>query len=239
MLLVPRLIRQVVRMGSHETTVVTSVGICFACALLARQFGYSVALGAFLGGALVAESGQAKAIEHALESVRDMFAAIFFVSVGMLIDPGLVARNWAAVLVLTVVVVVGKVFGVTLGSLLAGRSMRTSVQAGMSLAQIGEFSFIIAGVGLSLGAVGTFLYPVAVAVSALTTLITPWLIRASGPAASFVDGRLAPAAADLRQPVRLLAGSSCGRRPSTDRPGPASGSWRACCWSICWPSPPS
>jgi CPA2 family monovalent cation:H+ antiporter-2 len=190
MLLVPRLIRHVVRLGSHETTVVTSVGICFACALVARQFGYSVALGAFLGGALVAESGQGKAIEHALESVRDMFAAIFFVSVGMLIDPGLVARNWAAVLVLTVVVVVGKIFGVTVGSLLAGRSMRTSVQSGMSLAQIGEFSFIIAGVGLALGAVGDFLYPVAVAVSAVTTLVTPWLIRASASAATFVDDRL-------------------------------------------------
>jgi CPA2 family monovalent cation:H+ antiporter-2 len=190
MFLVPRLIRQVVRIGSHETTVVTAIGVCFAAALLARYFGYSVALGAFLGGALVAESGHAKAIEHALESVRDMFAAIFFVSVGMLIDPGLIVRNWAAVLVLTVVVVVGKIFGVTLGSLLAGRSMRTSVQSGMSLAQIGEFSFIIAGVGLSLGAVGTFLYPVAVAVSALTTLITPWLIRLSGPAATYVDGRL-------------------------------------------------
>jgi monovalent cation:H+ antiporter-2, CPA2 family len=190
MMLVPRLIRYVTRLGSHETTVITSVGICFGCALLARQFGYSVALGAFLGGALVAESGQAKVIENALESVRDMFAAIFFVSVGMLIDPGLVARHWVAVLVLTVVVVVGKIFGVTLGSLLAGRSMRTSVQSGMSLAQIGEFSFIIAGVGLSLGAVGSFLYPVAVAVSALTTLVTPWLIRASGPAASFVDSRL-------------------------------------------------
>jgi monovalent cation:H+ antiporter-2, CPA2 family len=190
MFLVPRLVRYVVRLGSHETTVVTSVGICFGCALVARQFGYSVALGAFLAGGLVAESGQGRAIEHALESVRDMFAAIFFVSVGMLIDPGLVARHWIAVLVLTLVVVVGKVFGVTLGSLLAGRSMRTSVQSGMSLAQIGEFSFIIAGVGLSLGAVGDFLYPVAVAVSALTTLVTPWLIRAASPVASFVDGRL-------------------------------------------------
>ena len=190
MFLVPRLIRQVVKIGSHETTVVTAIGVCFASALLARYFGYSVALGAFLGGALVAESGHAKAIEHALESVRDMFAAIFFVSVGMLIDPALIARNWPAVLVLTVVVVVGKIFGVTLGALLAGRSMRTSVQSGMSLAQIGEFSFIIAGVGLSLGAVGTFLYPVAVAVSALTTLITPWLIRLSGRAATYVDSGL-------------------------------------------------
>jgi CPA2 family monovalent cation:H+ antiporter-2 len=191
-LIVPRLVRFIMSIGRMETTVVASVGICFGCALLAQRFGYSVALGAFMGGALVAESGHGKALEHAIEPVRDLFAAIFFVSVGMLIDPKLVMQNWPAVLLLTLVVVAGKVFGVALGAFLAGRSVRTSVQAGMSLAQIGEFSFIIAGVGLSLGAVGHFLYPVAVAVSAITTLITPWLIRAAGPVASFVDRHLPP-----------------------------------------------
>jgi monovalent cation:H+ antiporter-2, CPA2 family len=192
MLVIPRAVRLVVRIGRTETTLVGAVGICLAFALLARGFGYSVALGAFLGGALVAESGHGKTVEHAMEGVRDLFAAVFFVSVGMLIDPKLVLANWPAVVVLTLVVIVGKVFGVTLGAFLAGRSVRTSVQAGMSLAQIGEFSFIIAGVGLSLGAVGDFLYPVAVAVSALTTLVTPWLIRISGGVASFVDARLPP-----------------------------------------------
>jgi CPA2 family monovalent cation:H+ antiporter-2 len=119
-----------------------------------------------------------------------MFAAIFFVSVGMLLDPAIVARHWAAVTVLTVVVIVGKVFGVSLGAFLTGLGIRTSVQAGMSLAQIGEFSFIIAGLGLALGATGDFLYPVAVAVSAITTLLTPWSIRASGPVAAWVDRTL-------------------------------------------------
>jgi len=108
----------------------------------------------------------------------------------MLIDPALVVRYWPAVAVLTAVVVLGKVFGVSLGAFLSGIGLRTSVQAGMSLAQIGEFSFIIAGLGLSLKATGEFLYPVAVAVSALTTLFTPWLIRASGPAATWVDRKL-------------------------------------------------
>jgi CPA2 family monovalent cation:H+ antiporter-2 len=188
--LVPRLLRAVVRTGSTETIVVTSVGLSFAFALLARKLGYSVALGAFLGGAIAAESGVADKIARAIEPVRDVFAAVFFVSVGMLIDPALVARHWVAVLVLTGVVVVGKVVGVGIGAFLAGHPVRTSMQAGMSLAQIGEFSFIIAGVGLSLGAVGDFLYPVAVAVSALTTLITPFLIKYSGPLASFLDRRL-------------------------------------------------
>jgi CPA2 family monovalent cation:H+ antiporter-2 len=190
LLTVPRLIRYTLRLGSDETTLVTCVGICFAAALLALSFGYSVALGAFIGGALVAESGQARRIEHLVVPVRDVFAAIFFVAVGMMIDPGLVAEHWVAVLVVTAVVVAGKVVSVSFGAFLVGYGTRTSVQAGMSLAQIGEFSFIIAGVGLAAGATRPFLYPVAIAVSAITTLSTPWLIRAAAPAASWVDRKL-------------------------------------------------
>src|SRR4051794_19035387 len=190
MLVVPRLVRVLVKLGRNETLVVACVGICFGFALVARYYGYSVALGAFLGGALVSESGEAKKVEHLIEPVRDVFAAVFFVSVGMLIDPHLIAQHWLAVLVLTAGVIAGKVTGVAFGSFIAGNGVRTSVQAGMSLAQIGEFSFIIAGLGLSLRATGTFLYPVAVAVSAVTTLLTPWLLRASTPAAAWVDRRL-------------------------------------------------
>ena len=187
MLIVPRLVRFIVKLGRPETTVVASIGICFASALLARTFGFSVALGAFLGGALVAESGVTKTVEHLVEPVRDVFAAVFFVSVGMLIDPVLVAEHWVAVVVLTLVVVGGKLIGVSVGAFIAGNGVRSSVQAGLSLAQIGEFSFIIAGVGLQLGVTRHFLYPVAVAVSALTTLTTPWLIRASDSVASRID----------------------------------------------------
>ena len=190
LLVVPRLVRVVVRLERSETTLVTCVGICFACALLANRFGYSVALGAFVAGALVAESGEARRIEHLIEPVRDMFAAIFFVSVGMIIQPGLLAKHWPAMVVLTVVIVTGKIVAVSLASVLAGNGVRLSVQAGMSLAQIGEFSFIIAGVGRTLGVVGDFLYPLAVGVSAITTLLTPWLIGASGKAADFVDAHL-------------------------------------------------
>ena len=190
MLIVPRLMRAVVRLHSNETTVVAAVGLSFAFALLARWMGYSVALGAFLAGALVAESGAAKMIEHRIEPVRDVFAAVFFVSVGMLIDPLLVWQNLPAVLVLTAVVILGNLVGVSVGTFIAGFGVRTSVQAGLSLGQIGEFSFIIAGVGVSLGAVRPFLYPIAVAVSVLTALTTPWLIRGSGRFAAFVDRRL-------------------------------------------------
>jgi len=190
LLTIPRAVRYVVRMDRPETTLVASIGICFAAALLALAFGYSVALGAFIAGSLVAESGHEKTVETLVQPVRDIFAAIFFVSVGMLIDPALVMEHWLAVVVFTLAVIVGKVVAVTIGAFGIGYSTRTSVQAGMSLAQIGEFSFIIAGVGLSSGATRNFLYPIAVAVSAITTLTTPWLIRAAGPVASYVDRSL-------------------------------------------------
>ncbi|MFE8595682.1 cation:proton antiporter domain-containing protein [Archangium violaceum] len=190
LLVIPRVVRAVHKLNRPETLLVTSVGICFAIALLAQEFGYSVALGAFLAGSLVAESGKEKDVEHLVQPVRDVFAAIFFVSVGMLIDPALVAKHWVAVVVLTVVVILGKLVGVALGVFLTGNGTRTAVQSGLSLAQIGEFSFIIAGLGLSLNATGQFLYPVAVAVSAITTLTTPFLIQASGPVANFVDRKL-------------------------------------------------
>ncbi|MFN9202380.1 MAG: cation:proton antiporter [Gemmatimonas sp.] len=187
LLFVPRLVRAVVRLDRPETTLVVSLGLCFAAAWLAVSFGYSVALGAFIAGSLVAESGEAKVVEHAVAGVRDMFGAIFFVSVGMMIDPRLIAEHWVAVTAFTLVVMAGKLLAVSMGAFVTGYDVRTSVQAGMSLTQIGEFAFIIAAVGLATGATRDFLYPVAVAVSAITTLTTPLFIRASDRVAAFVD----------------------------------------------------
>jgi len=190
MLIVPRLMRWVVGLGRGETTLVASIGICFGLATACAAFHYSVALGAFVAGVLISESGKGHDVEHLLMPVRDMFAAIFFVSVGMLIDPKLVMENWLAVVVLSVVVIVGKVVSVSFGSVVTGGTLRTSLQSGMSLAQIGEFSFIIAGLGLSLKASRPFLFPVAVAVSAITTLTTPTLIRRSEGLAIAIEGML-------------------------------------------------
>jgi len=184
---VPRLIRAVVRLDRAETTVVASVGIAFGFALLASAFGYSVALGAFLAGALVAESGVERTVEHLVQPVRDIFAAIFFVSVGMLIEPGQIATNWFVVLAFLLAVIMGKVLSVSVATFFTGQGVQNSIKCGMSLAQIGEFSFIIAGVGLATGATDRLLYSMAVAVSAITTLITPWLIRLSPAVASWVD----------------------------------------------------
>jgi monovalent cation:H+ antiporter-2, CPA2 family len=186
-LTVPRAIRAVQKLEQPETTLVASIGICFAAALLALSFGYSVALGAFIAGSLVAESGQQVEIEQLVRPVRDMFAAIFFVSVGMMIDPTALTQHWAAVVWLTLAVIFGKVFAVTIGAFLAGHGRRAAMKAGMSLAQIGEFSFIIAGVGVASRAIGGWMYPVAIAVSAITTLTTPLLIRLSNKAAASID----------------------------------------------------
>ncbi|NVB82135.1 MAG: potassium transporter [Kofleriaceae bacterium] len=190
LLVVPRLMRAIVALGRPETIVVTAVGVCFGITLLVQAFGYSVALGAFVAGVLVAESGKAHQIEQLVQPVRDIFAAVFFVAVGMLIDPTVVLAHWGAIVLFTLVVVVGKVASVSFGAFMTGKGTKTSIAAGMSLAQIGEFSFIIAGLGVSLGAVGNQIYPVAVSVSALTTLLTPALIRRSQSFASFIDDRL-------------------------------------------------
>jgi CPA2 family monovalent cation:H+ antiporter-2 len=190
LLIVPRLMRLVVSLDRPETSLVASIGICFTAALIARTFGYSVALGAFVAGSLIAESGVASKVEHLVHPVRDMFGAVFFVSVGMMIDPGAVANNWLAVLVLTVAVIVGNLLIVSVSAFLIGVDTRTAIKAGMSLGQIGEFSFIIAGLGLAAGATRSFLYPVAIAVSAITTLTTPLMIRSAERVASFLDAKL-------------------------------------------------
>lgn len=223
---IPPFIRAVHRLGSPETTVVVSIGISFGAALLALGFGYSVALGAFIAGSLVAESGLGEEIAHLIIPVRDLFVAIFFVAVGMAIDPVVVRDMWLPILAFSILVVVGKVFGVSIGAFLTGHSLRNAVQSGMSLAQIGEFSFIIAGVGAANAATRPFLYPVAVTVSALTTLATPWLVRASGPVAGRVDRGLPPA---LQTFVALygswFAGLSTGGRSD-------DGSIRRAIWLI-------
>ncbi len=190
LLVVPRFIRGVVRQNRGETTLVAGIAVCFAMAALAEMAGYSVALGAFMAGMLVSESGEGARVEHLVKPLRDLFAAIFFIAVGLTIDPRLVIVHWLPVLVLTALVIVGKVLGVTLGAFLSGNGLRHSVRAGMSLAQIGEFSFIIAALGVSTGATGEFLPPIAVAVSLLTALTTPIFVRHSAAVAEAVDRRL-------------------------------------------------
>ncbi len=190
MLIVPRTIRLVARFEREETLVVASIGICFAVAMIAEMAGYSVALGAFLAGVLVAESGHGPRIEHLVAPLRDIFGAIFFVSVGMMLDPRVLVAHWPELLGLVAVVLVGKIAGVSIGAILSGSSTRTAVQASMSMAQIGEFSFIIVSTGLDHGATREFLYVLTIAVSVVTTFMTPFMIRGSDRASRFIDAHV-------------------------------------------------
>ena len=188
LVMVPRLIESVSRFHVEEVLVITVVGLAFAAALLAEKVGFSVALGAFLMGAIIAESKAVKRVEHKIVPIRDLFTAMFFVAVGMLINPADLVTYWWPILLITLVTIVGKIIGVTLGAFLAGFDGRTSIKTASAMAQIGEFSFIIAGLGLSLGVIRPELHPIAVAVCAVTSLTTPLFMRV-GPA---LADRLAP-----------------------------------------------
>ena len=192
-LAVPRLIGYVSRFKSNEMLLITVLALCFGFSLLAAKLGYSVALGAFLIGAVIAESREIHRIEVLIEPVRDMFSAIFFVAIGLLIEPKMLAAYWLPILVITAAVVVGKIVTCSFGAFVGGNDSRTSLRVGMGLAQIGEFSFIIASLGLTLNVTSNFLYPIAVAVSVITTLFTPYLIKSADGVVNRFD-RVAPPA---------------------------------------------
>ena len=187
LLAVPRFLNYVAKFKSNEMLLVSVLGLCFGVSLLAARLGYSVALGAFLIGAIIAEARQIGRIEALMEPVRDMFSAVFFVSIGLLIDPSLLAKYWVPTLVITVVIVFGKVIACAFGAFVAGNDRQSAVRIGMGLVPIGEFSFIIAALGTSLKVTSDFQYPIAVSVSAITTLLTPFLIRRSDALVEWAD----------------------------------------------------
>lgn len=193
---------------TQETLLITSLSLCFLMVILATKAGFSPALGAFIMGSLLAETADGKRIEHLVTSVKDLFAAIFFISVGMLIDPKILVEFAIPIVVITLITIFGKAFSTGLGVLLSGRSLRHAVQSGLSLAQIGEFSFIIAVLGVNLKVTSDFLYPVAVGVSAVTTFTTPYLIRYADPIFHFIESKLPP------QWKQLLSGQSAAQRHS-------------------------
>lgn len=180
-LLVPRLLAYVATFDSNEMLLVTVLGLCFGFCLLVVKLEYSMVLGAFLIGAIMAESRQLLKIERLIEPIRDMFSAIFFVAIGLMLDPAILLAYAWPIAVITVAVVLGKIVSCGMGAFIAGNDGKTSLRVGMGLSQIGEFSFIIAALGMTLQVTSDFLYPVAVAVSVLTTLSTPYLIRAADP----------------------------------------------------------
>ena len=177
--LIPTLLKKIKPLLDDEAYLLLSIGLCLGMVLIAVQVGFSAELGAFIMGSIFAETTSAEKIEHTFKSVKDLFAAVFFVSVGMMINPTIIMEYGWVVLAVTMLTIFGKLFSTTIGAVLSGQSLKQSVQVGMSMAQIGEFAFIVATLGMSLGVISDFLFPVAVGASAITTFTTPYMIKYS------------------------------------------------------------
>lgn len=188
--LLPTLLKKVKPLLDSETLLILSLGLCLGMVVLATQAGFSAELGAFIMGSIIAETTSAEKVEHLIKPVKDLFGAVFFVSVGMMIDPEAIIEYGLPVVSVTLLTLFGKLFSTTAGAVLSGQPLKQSVQVGMSMAQIGEFAFIVATLGLSLGVTSNFLFPVAVGASAITTFTTPYLIRFSEPLYQFIERRL-------------------------------------------------
>lgn len=187
---VPQILRKVRSIVNAEVLLIVSLGLCCAMAVFSSKVGFSSAFGAFIMGSILAETIEAERIEKLVEPVKNLFGAIFFVSVGMLVDPLILVEYAIPILTLVLAILIGQsVFG-SLSFMLGGESLRSAMRCGFSMAQIGEFSFIIASLGLSLGVISNFLYPVVVAVSVITTFLTPYMIRLAIPAYNSLERRL-------------------------------------------------
>lgn len=188
--LIPSILRRAKRFLSGETLLIVSLGLCLGMVVFASSVGFSSALGAFVMGSILAETVEAKDITRITAPIRDLFGAVFFISVGILVDPGVVMEYWMPILIITLIVIVGQITFASLGVLLSGQGLRTAIESGFSLAQIGEFAFIIATLGLTLGVTSSFLYPVAVAVAVITTFTTPFIMKLAPKAFTVIDRKL-------------------------------------------------
>ena len=189
---IPILLRSVRRLINSEVLLIVSLGLCCAMAVFSTKVGFSSAFGAFIMGSILAETIEAEKIEQLVEPVKNLFGAIFFVSVGMLVDPQILVSYAWPILALVVTILIGQALFGSFSFMLGGESLKSAMRCGFSMAQIGEFSFIIASLGLSLGVISDFLYPVVVAVSVITTFLTPYMIRLATPAYAALEHRLPP-----------------------------------------------
>lgn len=187
---IPTLLKKAKHLLTDEMLLIVSLALCLLMVLFAANVGFSPALGAFIMGSIIAETTQAEHIEHLVKPVKDLFGAVFFVSVGMLINPEMLVKYAVPVGILTFSVILGQSFLSTIGALFSGQPLKQSIQTGMSLSQIGEFSFIIATLGMTLNVTSDFLYPIIVAVSAITTFTTPFMVKFSTPFSIYLEKKL-------------------------------------------------
>lgn len=185
-LIIPTLLRKVKKYLNDETLIILSLGLCLGMVLTAEEAGFSSALGAFVMGTILAETVESHRIEHLMTPLKNVFAAIFFVSVGMMINPGNLVEYWPSILLICAVIIIGMILFGTLGCWWGGETMRDAMQTGFSFVQIGEFSFIIAGLGGTLGVLHPAIYPIIVAASVVTTFLTPYIMKASVPCYNFL-----------------------------------------------------
>lgn len=188
--LIPTFLKRFKQHLNNETLTIFSTGLCLGMVLLAVQAGFSSALGAFVMGSVLAETIEAERIEYLVQPIKNIFGAIFFVSVGMMINPSLLLQHWLPITIITLVVIVGQILFGSFGTLLSGQPLRVALQTGFSLVQIGEFAFIIANLGQTLKVTDSSLYPIVVAVSVITTFLTPYIMRLAYPTLSFLENHM-------------------------------------------------
>ncbi len=210
--LIPTLLKKARKYLNDEILLLVSIGLCFAMVSIASAAGFSSALGAFVMGSILAETMESEHIEHLVSPIKDLFGAIFFVSVGMMIAPEVILRNWFIILLIAVLVILTHIVFSAIGILLTGNGLENSVHTGFSLAQLGEFGFIIASVGVSLGVMRDFIYPVIVAVSVITTFTTPYMIRLAGPAYSFLLKKMPDGMLNRLNQMERTSNSSAAER---------------------------
>ena len=200
---IPLFLRHIRKLMSNETLLIVSLGLCCLMAVISAKAGFSSAFGAFVMGSILAETVEADKIGRIVEPVKNLFGAIFFVSVGMLVDPSILISYYIPILSIVLTIIIGQsVFG-SFSFLLGGESLRNAIRCGFSMAQIGEFAFIIASLGLSLGVISDFLYPVVVAVSVITTFLTPYMMKASVPCYGYLERHLPKR---LQRSITLMSG---------------------------------
>ena len=208
---IPLFLRSVRKLVNAEVLLIVSLGLCCAMAVFSTKVGFSSAFGAFIMGSILAETVEAERIEKLVDPVKNLFGAVFFVSVGMLVDPQILKDYALPIFLLVMTIIVGQAIFGSMSFLLGGESLKSAIRCGFSMAQIGEFSFIIASLGLSLGVIGDFLYPVVVAVSVITTFLTPYMIRLATPASNMLERHLP------KQVIMMLNHLSVSRPNSTEK----------------------
>ena len=210
--LIPTLLRKFKKYINNENLLIISIGLCFAMVIIANKVGFSSALGAFVIGSILAETAESQRIEHLTESIKNLFSAVFFVSVGMMIDPQILLEYWKLILTLVLITLIVKAFICSASAVVAGANLEDSIKSGFTLSQVGEFAFIIASVAVAQHVMPSYIYPVIIASSVITTFTTPYWIKLASPVYNVLDRKLSPKAKNALDEYALFGSSKEGKK---------------------------